>query len=169
MDGFIKRAGNTDFDHVSISSTSSGSLDIPTIAHEVRYVKNHPPTKQIIIVVMMAGNAIRRSPRSHGMVQLHEQMLAYMERFPNVEVILCGLLPPLVLIISQKFPSCWKMQPLRKWQLTGLLGYTISALLATLSPQTELKITSTKMSFISPTLVQKSSLRSFYDLFTCLY
>ena len=93
MDGFLKRAGNTDFDHVCVSSTSGGSLDIPTIAHAVRYIKNHPPTKQIIIIIMMAGNAIRRSPRSHGMVQLHEQMLAYMERFPNVEVILCGVLP----------------------------------------------------------------------------
>ena len=42
---------------------------------------------------MMAGNAIRRSPRSHGMVGLHELMLSHLERFPNVEVILCGLLP----------------------------------------------------------------------------
>ena len=90
---FLKRVGKTEFDHISITSVSGGKLNDSIICHALRYVESHPPTKQIIIIVMMAGNAIRKWPRSHQMVSTHERMLSFFERKPNVEIILCGVLP----------------------------------------------------------------------------
>ena len=85
------RQGNAIKD-VTISALPGGSLDTHVINMAYNYVKNSS-TYQVLIILMMACNAIRKKPNSHTMEEMHNKLFSTLKEFTNVTYLLCGCIP----------------------------------------------------------------------------
>ena len=79
---------------VEISSTSGGHLTSLHLNRVSRFVKDRPPYHPIVIMVMLACNAIRKKPNDLiPLIKIHMDLITLLRPHKNVLLVLCGVLP----------------------------------------------------------------------------
>lgn len=76
---------------IEVHSISGGYLDQSWIHDMKRFVRSQSSDQQILIVVMLACNAIRKDPKDIGpILRTHDHMIRAFRHRWNVRIILCG-------------------------------------------------------------------------------
>ena len=79
---------------IQVHSISGGYLDQSWIKDMKRFVRSQKRDQQILFVVMLACNAVRRDPTDiKPILRAHDQMIIAFRHRWNVRIILCGTIP----------------------------------------------------------------------------
>ena len=79
---------------IDVQSVSGGYLNNNWLTHMDHFVQTHPPSQQILFVVMLACNAVRRSPHNiDPILAMHAKLVDKFKYNVNVRFVMCGLIP----------------------------------------------------------------------------
>ena len=79
---------------VAVRAASGGSLDHTTLDSMHDFITSNPPARPLLIMVMLACNFIRSHPTELPVIiSRHEDLIKQAGKYPNVQVVLCGLIP----------------------------------------------------------------------------
>lgn len=89
---FLEERKDDRIGDITISSVSGGHLTQRSIdfALDFVYQRRHRP---LIIIVMLACNAVRQNIPNNRIMQRHARLLECLKNYSHVRVVLCGLIP----------------------------------------------------------------------------